>query len=139
MKKEIVDEKYIENRFKKFVYTSLQNCVKDYYKKEETNEKYEFLVDDFSDLKQTHTDKYFLNENKIIIMNETIYIENDELFEGLLGLDVTQREIVYLSIYEELSDAAISERLSIHRRTVQRIRKKAFEFLKARMELKNDE
>ena len=139
MKKESADKSYIENRYKKIVNTSLQNGVKDYYKKEENTEKYESLVDDFSDLRQTYMDKYFLNENKIVIMNETIYIENDELFEGLLGLDVTQREIVYLSIYEELSDAAISERLAIHRRTVQRIRKKAFEFLKARMELKSDE
>ena len=46
MKKEIIDEKYIENRFKKFVYTSLQNCVKDYYKKEETQNVFDDGDDD---------------------------------------------------------------------------------------------
>ena len=80
------------------------------------------------------TDKYPSDMNIFTVLNFEIGVENDLLAEALKNLSSTNRDIVLLSYFMDLSDTEIAEMLSIVRRTVQYRRKSSLNKLKKHME-----
>ena len=69
-------------------------------------------------------DDYDFLENKVVVMNFKMTVKNDLLYEVLSSMEQQHRDIIYLSLCEDLSDREIGERLKLSRAKVQRIKQK---------------
>ena len=86
------------------------------------------------------SDEYDFLENHIPILNFDLTIKNDLLYELLSTLDQRQRDILYLSICEKLSDFKIAGILKMSRSAVQRMRTRTKKILLVKMgEINSDE
>jgi len=120
----MLDELRIVNQFKKKVRDSLHNFRIDIYRKNTKLNEREVLVDaSFMVEKETYDDYSFL-ENKVVVMDFKMTVKNDLLYEVLNAMEQHQRDIIYLSLCEDMSDKEISEKLQMSRSKVQRIKQK---------------
>ena len=69
-------------------------------------------------------DDYSFLENKVIVMDFKMTVKNDLLYEVLNAMEQHQRDIIYLSLCEDMSDQEIGKRLKMSRSKVQRIKQK---------------
>ena len=112
------------NQFKKHIRTSLQNFRIDIYRLYKKIHEKEFLTEEFDIGKDVSYDNYDFLENKVIVMDFKMTVKNDLLYEVLNSLEQHQRDIIYLSMCEEMSDMEISKKLKMSRSKVQRIKQK---------------
>lgn len=112
------------NQFKKHIRTSLQNFRIDIYRLYKKIHEKEFLTEESDIGKDVSYDNYDFLENKVIVMDFKMTVKNDLLYEVLNSLEQHQRDIIYLSLCEEMSDMEISKRLKMSRSKVQRIKQK---------------
>ena len=82
---------------------------------------------------------YDFLENHIQVLNFNITIKNDLLFEMLNALEKRQRDILYLSICENLSDFKIASVLNMSRSAVQRLRVKTNKSIQTKLGAIKDE
>ena len=120
-------------RFDSYMKTSLKNClyrIRLKNKKRIENEIYfdSEMLSYISVLEDFHVD-----ENYIDILDFDLMIKNDLLFETLKRLDKHQRDIIYLSVCEGMSDREIGEYIKMSRQKVQRIKSRGMRFLKEMM------
>lgn len=79
-------------------------------------------------------------ENHVQVLNFNMTIKNDLLFELLCTLEKRQRDVLYLSICENLSDFKIAGKLNMSRSAVQRLRVKTNKILQMKIgAIKNEE
>lgn len=112
------------NQFKKHIRTSLQNFRIDIYRLYKKIHEKEFLTEESDIGKDVSYDNYDFLENKVIVMDFKMTVKNDLLYEVLNSLEQHQRDIIYLSMCEEMSDMEISKKLKMSRSKVQRIKQK---------------
>ena len=129
----------IVKRFDAYTKTSFRHClyhIRLKYKRISENE----IISDISDLNLSVEDSYAFLENKIKVMNFDVVIKNDLLYETMISLEQHQRDVIYLSVCESLSDRKIGEKLNMSRAKVQRIKTNVLKYLKLRMkgEYKNE-
>ena len=60
----------------------------------------------------------------MVVMDFKMTVKNDLLYEVLKSMEQQQRDIIYLSLCEDLSDREIGEKLKMSRAKVQRIKQK---------------
>lgn len=118
------DAKLIVNQFKKKVRVSLYNLRVNIYKADNRQEEREILTDDNYVLKSEVYDDYSFLENKVVVMDFKMTVKNDLLYEVLNAMEQYQRDIIYLSLCEEMSDQEIGRKLKMSRSKVQRIKQK---------------
>lgn len=118
------DAKLIVNQFKKKVRVSLYNLRVNIYNADNRQEEREFLTDDNCVLESEVYDDYSFLENKVAVMDFKMTVKNDLLYEVLNAMEQHQRDIIYLSLCEEMSDQEIGKRLRMSRSKVQRIKQK---------------
>ena len=122
----------IVKRFDAYTKTSFRHCLYHIRLKYKRISEHE-IISDISDLNILSEDNYAFLENKIKVMNFDVVIKNDLLYETMISLEQYQRDIIYLSICESLSDQKIGERLKMSRSKVQRIKTNVLKYLKRRM------
>lgn len=81
------------------------------------------------------TDYDFL-ENHIQVLNFNMTVKSDLLYELLSTLEQRQRDVLYLSVCENLSDFKIAGMLNMSRSAVQRLRTKTNEILRRKIGVK---
>lgn len=79
--------------------------------------------------------EYDFLENHIQVLNFNLTIKNDLLYELLSALEQRQRDILYLSVCENLSDFKIAGMLNMSRSAVQRLRVKTNRTLQMKLEV----
>ena len=110
------------NKFKKYIKVSLKNSSINIYKKRQKLERTEILSDDLLAMESETYDDYIFLENQIVVMDFKMTIKNDLLFEVLNAMEQHQRDIIYMSLCENISDKKIGEKLKMSRSKVQRIK-----------------
>lgn len=115
------NERLIVNRFKRFISKSLQNYRVDLYRLEKKMKDIEVQPNEFFEIRGVY-DEYDFLENEVIVLDFKLTIKNDLLYEVLNAMEQHQRDIVYLSLCEELSDRKIGIMLNMSRSKVQRIK-----------------
>lgn len=117
------NERIVINQFKKLVRVSLRNLRSNLYKAKKLNEDTEILSDVLEEsIGGSSENEYDFLENHIKVLNFKMTVKNDLLYEVLLSMEQVQRDIIYLSICEDLNDREISEKLKMKRSNVQRIK-----------------
>lgn len=120
-KKEMSNDKIVINQFKKLVRVSLYNHRTNHYKARKKAEEHELLAEEVQDfIKDTIENEYDFLENHITVLNFKMTVKNDLLYEVLSSMQQYQRDVVYLSFCEKMSDQKIGDRLKISRSNVQR-------------------
>lgn len=114
------DENLIVNQFKKKVSKALYNLKIDIYRKRLYQSDTEILSDEIVESNDEIIDDYDFLENHVTVMNFKMTIKNDLLYEVLSSMQQYQRDVVYLSFCEKMSDQKIGDRLKISRSNVQR-------------------
>lgn len=114
------DENLIVNQFKKKVSKALYNLKIDIYRKRLYQSDTEILSDEIVESNDEIIDDYDFLENYVTVMNFKMTIKNDLLYEVLSSMQQYQRDVVYLSFCEKMSDQKIGDRLKISRSNVQR-------------------
>lgn len=82
----------------------------------------EVLMDEIFLFEGEFQDDYSFLENRVTVMNFKMTVKNDLLYAVLNAMEQPQRDIIYLSLCEEMSDREIGERLQMSRSRVQRIK-----------------
>lgn len=118
------DKRLTVNQFKKKVRVSLYNFRVNIYKAEIKMHEREFTTDETEVLEGEFHDDYSFLENKVVVMDFKMTVKNDLLYEVLDAMEQHQRDIIYLSLCEDMSDKEISEKLQMSRSKVQRIKQK---------------
>lgn len=121
---DMLDKQMIVNRFKKYVRVSMNNFRINIYKAQTRLMKREILSDDAQIIEEETYDDYDFLENKIAVMNFKMTIKNDLLYEVLNSMEQLHRNIVYLSLCENVSDNEIGKKLKMPRSTVQYVKQK---------------
>ena len=118
------DTKLIVNQFKKKVRVSLYNLRINLYNADNRKQEREILTDEDYILETEVYDDYCFLENKVVVMDFKMTVKNDLLYEVLNAMEQHQRDIIYLSLCEEMSDQEIGRKLKMSRSKVQRIKQK---------------
>ena len=113
--------------------TSLRNCLYHIRLKNGERRKNEIPFETEELERVAVLEDFHIDENYIDVLDFDLMIKNDLLFETLKRLDKHQRDIIYLSVCEEMSDREISEYIKMSRQKVQRIKTKVMKFLKEMM------
>lgn len=113
------------------------NKIKDFYENvsksgklfrdyiiEMQNPVQKILTDEILGVEYEICDDYDFLENKVVVMNFKMTVKNDLLYEVLSSMEQQHRDIIYLSLCEDLSDREIGERLKLSRAKVQRVKQK---------------
>lgn len=112
------------NQFKKHIRISLNNFRIDIYRLYKKMYEKEYLTDETAFVDNALYDDYDFLENKVAVMDFKMTVKNDLLYEVLNSLEQHQRDIIYLSLCEEMSDMEIGKKLKMSRSKVQRIKQK---------------
>ena len=115
-------------RFNAYTKTSLRHCLYHIRLKKRRLEENETVVD-FSECNFEAKNDYDFLENSVKVMGFDMIVKNDLLYEALRSLEQYQRDIIYLSICERLSDRKIGTMMNMSRSKVQRIKVKVKEQL----------
>ena len=118
------DTKLIVNQFKKKVRVSVYNLRVNIYNADNRHQEREILTDENYVLESESYDDYSFLENKVVVMDFKMTVKNDLLYEVLNSMEQHQRDIIYLSLCEEMSDQEIGKRLKMSRSKVQRVKQK---------------
>lgn len=118
----VANENLTVNQFKKKVRISLLNLKINKYKRYIRLCEKEVLMDEIFLFEGEFQDDYSFLENKVTVMNFKMTVKNDLLYAVLNAMEQPQRDIIYLSLCEEMSDREIGERLQMSRSKVQRIK-----------------
>lgn len=118
----MANENLTVNQFKKKVRISLLNLKINKYKRYIRLCEKEVLMDEIFLFEGEFQDDYSFLENKVTVMNFKMTVKNDLLYAVLNAMEQPQRDIIYLSLCEEMSDREIGERLQMSRSKVQRIK-----------------
>lgn len=118
----MANEDLTVNQFKKKVRISLLNLKINKYKRYIRLCEKEVLMDEIFLFEGEFQDDYSFLENKVTVMNFKMTVKNDLLYAVLNAMEQPQRDIIYLSLCEEMSDREIGERLQMSRSKVQRIK-----------------
>ncbi len=112
----------IQHQFDCFCKKILREEKIDYWRKLNSQAEKEIL---FSEMPQKQLDElsmvdiYPSERNRFTIKDFEVLIENDFVAEALLSLPKSNRDIVLLSYFLDISDTDIAEMLNMVRRTVQ--------------------
>ena len=117
---EMKDENLLVNKFKKKVKKALHNLKVDIYRKRLYQSDTEILSDELVENNDEIIDDYDFLENHVTVMNFKMTVKNDLLYEVLSSMQQYQRDVVYLSFCEKMSDPKIGDKLKISRSNVQR-------------------
>lgn len=120
----VINEKLNVNQFKKKVRISLLNLKINKHKKHIKLREREVLTNEILLIENEIQDDYSFLENRVKVMDFKMTIKNDLLYAVLNEMGQQQRDIVYLSLCEEMSDREIGKKLRISRSKVQRIKQK---------------
>lgn len=120
----VINEKLNVNQFKKKVRISLLNLKINKHKKHIKLREREVLTNEILLIENEIQDDYSFLENRVKVMDFKMTVKNDLLYAVLNEMGQQQRDIVYLSLCEEMSDKEIGKRLCISRSKVQRIKQK---------------
>ena len=122
----MIDKRLVVNQFKKRIRKSLNNFRIDIYRGGTKLREREFLTDEpfKNENEREFCDDYDFLENKVVVMDFKMTVKNDLLYEVLKSMEQQQRDIIYLSLCEDLSDREIGEKLKMSRAKVQRIKQK---------------
>lgn len=120
----MINKSLVVNQFKKKIRTSLSNFRIDIYRVYSKLKEREILTDELLGVEYEICDDYDFLENKVVVMNFKMTVKNDLLYEVLSSMEQQHRDIIYLSLCEDLSDREIGERLKLSRAKVQRIKQK---------------
>lgn len=120
----VTNENLTVNQFKKKVRISLLNLKINKYKKHIKLREREVLTDEILLIENEIQVDYSFLENEVAVMDFKMTVKNDLLYAVLNEMGQQQRDIVYLSLCEEMSDKEIGKRLCISRSKVQRIKQK---------------
>lgn len=118
----MANENLTVNQFKKKVRISLLNLKINKYKRYIRLCEKEVLMDEIFLFEGEFQDDYSFLENRVTVMNFKMTVKNDLLYAVLNAMEQPQRDIIYLSLCEEMSDREIGERLQMSRSRVQRIK-----------------
>lgn len=118
------DKQIVVNRFKKYVRISMNNFRINIYKAHIRLMKREISADDVLIVEEETYDDYDFLENKVAVMDFKMTVKNDLLYEVLNSMEQLHRNIVYLSLCENVSDNEIGKKLKMPRSTVQYIKQK---------------
>lgn len=88
-------------------------------------DKTEVLTDNLYFLEKETYDDYSFMENQIVVMDFNMTVKNDLLYEVLNTMEQNQRDIIYMSLCEKMSDQKIGEKLNMSRSKVKRIKQKS--------------
>lgn len=120
----MINKGLVINQFKKRIRKSLNNLRINIYRADTKRREREFLTDESFENKGEICDDYDFLENKVTVMNFEMTVKNDLLYDVLNTMEQQRRDIVYLSLCEEMSDRKIGEKLQMSRSKVQRIKQK---------------
>lgn len=120
----MINKSLVVNQFKKKIRTSLSNFRIDIYRVYSKLKEREILTDELLGVEYEICDDYDFLGNKVVVMNFKMTVKNDLLYEVLSSMEQQHRDIIYLSLCEDLSDREIGERLKLSRAKVQRIKQK---------------
>lgn len=120
----MINKGLVINQFKKRIRKSLNNFRIDIYRVSTKRREREFLTDESFENKCEICDDYDFLENQVVVMDFKMTVKNDLLYEVLKSMEQQQRDIIYLSLCEDLSDREIGEKLKLSRAKVQRIKQK---------------
>ena len=84
----------------------------------------EEAVDAFEDVGSREA--YDLIGNEFIVLEYTVTVRDDALYDALSQLDGRDRDVLLLAYWLDMSDGEISDATNIPRRTVNEIRRKAY-------------
>lgn len=112
----------VVNQFKKLVRIALRNHKTNIYKYRSLTDEIEILSDEVEGFAEGISEEYDFLENHIKVLDFKMTVKNDLLYEVLLSMEQTHRDIIYLSLCEDLNDREISEKLMMKRSNVQRIK-----------------
>lgn len=122
------DERFmerVENRFKKFLVMTVQGIRKDYEKKERRKQNNEFLTEDIVELPDTRLFEY---DKNILDM-----IESVDVYNALESLTSRQKNILFMMLIHDCSEANIASQLHITQQCVNSTKKKALLKLKKKL------
>ena len=109
----MINKSLVVNQFKKKIRTSLSNFRIDIYRVYSKLKEREILTNELLADDDKICDDYDFLENKVVVMNFKMTIKNDLLYEVLSSMEQQQRDIIYLSLCEDLSDREIGEKLKL--------------------------
>ena len=118
------DERLVVNQFKKLVRKSLYNFSVDLYRHRVKLQKREILTDENLIVDNEVYDDYDSLGNYVVVLDFKMTVKNDLLYEVLNSMEQHQRDIIYLSLCEDMSDKEIGNKLKMSRSKVQRIKQK---------------
>lgn len=128
----------IECQFDAYCKRTLSNAIKDAYRKKTLRQDNEVSFDKVSKKELNHftvNDTYDILTNYITVLNFTVEIEHDILYEALLALKQKNRNIVILRYWLDMTDREIAELLKLSKSTVNETRIRTVEKLKKIMEV----
>ena len=127
------DEADVMKMFSAYVRISLKNCSLNYIRKEMRRKAHEVLSPDLDGKCYTMQDDFPTQNHVLEIMDSSICIRHNLLYDALRKMEKRRREVAYLSFGLGMTDQKIAESLQIPRSTVQRIKKQALEELREKM------
>lgn len=127
---------HIQHTFDAFCKKVLRNEARDYLDEIARKRKREIL---FSELpvevmeQLSVNDSYFMEDKTFGVLDQAVYIDNDELAEAVAALPTEKRDIILLAYFLEMSDYEIARTLNMVRRSVTYRRTSTLKLLKELM------
>ena len=129
-----------QKKFYSFMIKTINNArrslLTDFYKRAQN----EISISEFDCEENDYIEDRRANEevdnlfNQFDVLQDTIVIENDDLYDALSKIDKKERNIVLMSCGLNMSDQDTGEKINMNRRTVNDIKNKTYKKLRKIME-----
>jgi RNA polymerase sigma factor (sigma-70 family) len=130
-------EEQVQQMFDSFCRKILKYKARDYYTKQRKRSEREVSFSGLSEqdlAKLSVTDVCFQDAFNFRVLDHEISVTDETLAEALTALSADRREIILLSYFLDMTDAAIADKLNLVRRTVAHRRASSLHELKKIME-----
>lgn len=133
MNNQISEQDILVIRLESYIKRGIKNEFLTIKKRNEKSKERQSLfseLDDFTVMSFFTLDQYDFLNHSFEFMNFKFFVENDPLYTALENLSETQRQVLFLKFWLEMTDESIGIILQIPKSTVGDIRRRAIKLLK---------